>query len=884
MKKKQTFIKLFIVMLTIFSMPASLWAQSIFGGGSGTETDPYIISSIEHFDQFASNVNSGNNYTKVYFRLDSDLDYSGRTYTPVGGYAGNATSTGYYYFEGTFDGNGHKIKNVVINTPTNNFVGLFGTISSYTCIKNLTLGEGSIIKGNKFVGGIAGFGFGYYAYNDRGIRNCVVEEGVSISANSDVGGIIGITEGYMTGCLSLADISATTDEYVGGIVGDLATNLQPDNCYYVSNIITAGIGGATAAEAGDTDGARRAYALCEMGDGLTIDDGNVICYNNIMYGPHGGMISLKINGLAIEFDAPDTLTPFNATSNPVWTGTGVETDPYTVKNTSGLNLLSVMVNKGFTYENKYFLQTADIDYYNGLTWISFEPIGNDNAFKGTYDGGSYRIKNINYFNSGRNNVGLFGHTDCCTIKNVVLMGTRFNGKDNVGSIAGYVEGGNISNCVVANINYNIANVSGDYNVGGIVGKSISRLKATHDFLNPMIEIRSYISDCLFMGEVYNYNNYPYTGSIIGYDTSQKSNNYYTGNSSGVKGIGGYDGNSYDTDGKAMYGYSVRLDGNGTLALAEVQNKKGVEFDGVVYAGANQSVFLDINPQVKYGYETGSITADAGTLAEEGNMWKLAMPESNVVISVSDVYLAFLDESEDENYNTGLLADNLDAGPINVMLKGRTLYRDGHWNTLMLPFSLTTIEDTPLEGAEIRTLTEGSGMYDNGTLTLNFTQPQTNIAAQTAYIVRWNEQGEDIVNPMFTNVTLEDGYNIIHLLDNGIQFFGMEVPYHIEEEDKSILYMGSDDKLYYPNAPMTIKPFRAFFILLDYVAGEPQNDGAMGISNFIINYNDDTLPTGISNTAVGYEANAWYDLSGRRLEGKPSAKGIYINNNRKVTIK
>lgn len=77
------------------------------------------------------------------------------------------------------------------------------------------------------------------------------------------------------------------------------------------------------------------------------------------------------------------------------------------------------------------------------------------------------------------------------------MGTRFNGKDNVGSIAGYVEGGNISNCVVANINYNIANVSGDYNVGGIVGKSISRLKVTHDYFNPMIEIRSYIYQIAF---------------------------------------------------------------------------------------------------------------------------------------------------------------------------------------------------------------------------------------------------------------------------------------------------------------------------------------------------------------------------------------------------
>jgi hypothetical protein len=32
-----------------------------------------------------------------------------------------------------------------------------------------------------------------------------------------------------------------------------------------------------------------------------------------------------------------------------------------------------------------------------------------------------------------------------------------------------------------------------------------------------------------------------------------------------------------------------------------------------------------------------------------------------------------------------------------------------------------------------------------------------------------------------------------------------------------------------------------------------------------------------------EAGAWYDLSGRKLDGKPAQKGVYINNGRKVII-
>jgi hypothetical protein len=31
-------------------------------------------------------------------------------------------------------------------------------------------------------------------------------------------------------------------------------------------------------------------------------------------------------------------------------------------------------------------------------------------------------------------------------------------------------------------------------------------------------------------------------------------------------------------------------------------------------------------------------------------------------------------------------------------------------------------------------------------------------------------------------------------------------------------------------------------------------------------------------------DAWYDMSGRRLDGKPTAKGFYINNGKKIVVK
>ena len=126
-KTKRTFAALLLFALLA---PTAVWAQ--FGGGSGTETDPYIISTTSHMSQLATEVNSnGNKYNGVYFELDADLDFSGRLYAPIGNFN--------HSFAGFFNGKNHTIRNVRIGTasPTGTFVGLFGVVSDSCCIKNL---------------------------------------------------------------------------------------------------------------------------------------------------------------------------------------------------------------------------------------------------------------------------------------------------------------------------------------------------------------------------------------------------------------------------------------------------------------------------------------------------------------------------------------------------------------------------------------------------------------------------------------------------------------------------------------------------------------------------------------------------------------------------
>ena len=182
--------------------------------GSGTETDPYQIGTAEGLKWFRDKVNNAKNAanniedTKICAELTKDIDLSGEAWTPIG--IGGAFYAGTPPYSGTFDGKGHTIKNLSIDSSAH-YVGLFGYVYGGT-IRNLTV-SGSV-KGSEHTGGIAG------AANGGTFENCANQCAVQ---GGTTGGIIGFAteEGTLIvrDCYNVGSITTTTGNSVGGIIG-----------------------------------------------------------------------------------------------------------------------------------------------------------------------------------------------------------------------------------------------------------------------------------------------------------------------------------------------------------------------------------------------------------------------------------------------------------------------------------------------------------------------------------------------------------------------------------------------------------------------------------------------------------------------------------------
>ena len=203
--------------LTLFlSKPHLIYANSGYGGGSGVENDPYLISTPEHLNQLQLDVNINKvDTTGKYYRLtnhidlldyDNDSDKTNGNFAPIG-YRNSLND--YNYFKGVFDGSGHVISNLEVILPEQNYVGLFGYIYA-AMIQDLGM-ENVVVEGGDNVGGLVGV----QGYNSI-INRCYVNG--RVSGSSFVGGLIGqqyggeITQGY-----AIADVAG--EAWTGGLVG-----------------------------------------------------------------------------------------------------------------------------------------------------------------------------------------------------------------------------------------------------------------------------------------------------------------------------------------------------------------------------------------------------------------------------------------------------------------------------------------------------------------------------------------------------------------------------------------------------------------------------------------------------------------------------------------
>lgn len=207
--------------------------------GSGTKNDPYQIGTAEGLKWFRDKVNNAKNAanniedTKICAELTKDIDLSGEAWTPIG--IGGAFYAGTPPYSGTFDGKGHTIKNLSIDSSAH-YVGLFGYVYGGT-IRNLTV-SGSV-KGSEHTGGIAG------AANGGTFENCANQCAVQ---GGTTGGIIGFAteEGTLIvrDCYNVGSITTTTGNSVGGIIGQcINTSGTIRNCYNAGTVTgTASVG------------------------------------------------------------------------------------------------------------------------------------------------------------------------------------------------------------------------------------------------------------------------------------------------------------------------------------------------------------------------------------------------------------------------------------------------------------------------------------------------------------------------------------------------------------------------------------------------------------------------------------------------------------------
>ena len=189
--------KQFLIIALLCAVVQGAWAWS----GSGTQADPYLITSLSDWNKLRSNVECGTTYNGTYFKLTNDIS--------VASMVGSSGNT----FNGIFDGDGHTIT-VSYNTDADG-CGAFRYTNGAT-IKNL-ITTGTITTSNKHAGGVVGLN-GADRLTLENVKSSVTINTTS-SADSE-GGLVGqTTSADIIGCAFVGSLLGSSAGGWGGLIG-----------------------------------------------------------------------------------------------------------------------------------------------------------------------------------------------------------------------------------------------------------------------------------------------------------------------------------------------------------------------------------------------------------------------------------------------------------------------------------------------------------------------------------------------------------------------------------------------------------------------------------------------------------------------------------------
>ena len=311
-------------------------AYRLFAGGAGTEADPYILKSAQHWANMAATASKNSNWNGVYFQLGSDINFANKAVTPIN------------TFEGTVDGKGYTLSNAKIGDGTASHQAFFpmlaGTIKNVN-FDNITVTGGKasgaassaavICAGNNnaaftienchvsnstiISGPEEGANGGSYAAGLVGrcnnadviIKNCSVTNSTIKATCANAAGVVGyLGNGKLDGILSSNNnVSVETANIVGGVVGGMGGGtliniVSKNNVCSVKTVSCGGIVGVCTSN--------DAKIINVLSDGNTVKSNKnaALLYLGLIMGTNGTAYTTTLaNSLVLTGTAEYEFTP-----------------------------------------------------------------------------------------------------------------------------------------------------------------------------------------------------------------------------------------------------------------------------------------------------------------------------------------------------------------------------------------------------------------------------------------------------------------------------------------------------------------------------------------------------------------------------------------------
>ena len=891
--------------------------------GSGTQEDPYTIASTEEWNNMQYLINQGFAFEGKYIRLVSDISVTTL-----------ATPLVKYCFKGHFDGDSHTITANI--DSQDDYVALFPKTLSAT-IRNLRV-DGKFSVGN--------YGAAVIGQSDRLVmQNVLVTADVQMhdyttaGSGVHVGGVIAnITgESNITGVVNTGNISISNvtmknpspysfvSPYSDFCVGGIAGFSQEIGLITIDDCLFAGTyqGNAAFAPLVYTDWEGYGYKRWPTGGYIPDDEswhyfpyvGNRVFFTDksanpkklqtvFMRGVMADVSTTPAFGNVVKdygfVKALDEGLYFDGRYygfNPLAKGKGTAEDPYVVANDNDWEDFCSAINDHFvTFHKQHVRLDGDIH----ITRMAGDH--NWHAFSGTFDGNGHTI-DVELPNMTDVYCAPFRFVYNGTVEHLKVTGLISSSAENVGGVAAHADGLSTFRNICSAVTIRDLKTGTGWNnghqaaFGGIVGRIPAAYTGEHVVLDA----------CVFVGAMEGTGYSSYCSALVGMpeEIDEEDYGFYTShfdlfncfvNPAKATGL---NGDSY-------YFYRAAADfGKFENNYAAVHEDKDRNFDD-------------------YVLEEEKIVFDHGTAMPEG-LGDVVAKFDYVTFYENGIYCEgryFTEEkcpdvaiSPDDDYNA--LYEQYAGQVVNARLTGRTYQAkqkaDGTWQayaySVCLPFDMNLepkadIDEVVEENVEVYKL---QYIKDNSDFVFSRKAPylfagepylivvrkgSIELKASEVELISKNTEGTEVINwanhedPAIGRWrgTLQKIEHSDAAKQNAYIMQKDGTFKRIKATDNA--WVGAFVSAFYPNQLTGCDSYKIKLGEV-YPGGGPEEDYVTDFPDAVFDTDCDINDaTGITTTDCmdsTDKADAWYTIDGRKLQGKPTQKGIYIHQGEKVVI-